>query len=73
MRLRYISKTSQNKVSEPGFRSLMQLFGFVPISDEEYLEKLRRSREIYLRRIAVLEKQIEDEKLMKNPPNEAGP
>lgn len=57
-----------NDVSEPAFQSLMKLFGVIPLSDEEYLAKLRKSREIYLRRIGELEKQIEAERLTKNPP-----
>jgi hypothetical protein len=42
----------------------MKLFGVIPISDEEYLRKLKHSREIYLRRIAVLEKRVEEDKML---------
>jgi hypothetical protein len=58
---------SLNKVSEPAFQSLMKLLGVIPLSDEEYLAKLRKSREIYLRRIGELEKQIGEERPSKNP------
>lgn len=57
-----ITEPALNQITEPPWQSLMKLFGLVPISDEEYLDKLRRSREIYLKRITVLEKQIEEEK-----------
>jgi len=70
-RLRYVSKLQRNpsgnqegktlnEVSEPAFQSLLKFIGFVPLSDEEYLAKLRISREIYLQRIAELEKQVEE-------------
>jgi hypothetical protein len=62
------SNKALNEVSKPAFQSLMNLFGFVPMSDEEYLAKLRKSREIYLQRIEELEKQVEEEGLTKNPP-----
>jgi hypothetical protein len=82
MRLRYVSNyvaeqrdrkrdgAAVNKVTDSALQSLLKLFGVVPISDEEYLEKLRRSREIYLQRIAKLEEQIEEDKLIRNTPTE---
>jgi len=78
MRLRYISSlrrseenrkttgTALNQITDSPFQSLLKLFGVVPISDEEYLAKLKRSREIYLKRIGELENQIEEENLNKN-------
>lgn len=74
LRLRYVSNLKQethpgqstqrasNAVFGSPFQSLLKLFGVIPISDEEYLMKLRQSREIYLKRIAVLEKRVEDDK-----------
>lgn len=85
MRLRYISSlqrseenrkatgTALNQVTGSPFQSLLKLFGVVPISDEEYLAKLKWSREIYLKRIGELENQIGEESLTKNPPKERGP
>lgn len=76
VRLRYISSlqrseenrkstgTALNQITDSPFQSLLKLFGVVPISDEEYLAKLKRSREIYLKRIGELENQIGEEKLI---------
>jgi hypothetical protein len=65
------AEKAPNDVSEPAFQSLLKFFGFVPISDEEYLVKLRKSREVYLQRIAKLEKQVEEETLLKNSPKQS--
>ena len=62
--------TALNEVKEPAFRSLMKFFGVAPISDEDYLAKLRRSREVYLQQIAELEKRIEEERIIENPPTQ---
>ena len=80
-KLRYLSKPSlitqpssklQNgkQVNEPSgsvFQQLLKVVGLVPISDEEYLAKLKRTREGYLKRMAELEKQVEEEKNTKMP------
>jgi len=51
---------------EPGpWASLLQLVGLKSISDEEFLERLKRRREVFQGRIAELEKQAEEERLMK--------
>jgi hypothetical protein len=45
------------------FQVVMNVVGMVPVSDDEYLSKLKRKREMYLRRIAMLERQVEEEKV----------
>jgi hypothetical protein len=40
----------------------MKMVGMAPVSDDEYLAKLKRKREMYLKRIAMLEQQVEEEK-----------
>lgn len=40
------------------FRSI----GFQRVAQEEYLSRLKRERDVYLARIAELEKQIEEKK-----------
>ena len=76
MRLRYASKfQEENKspsklqngkqVHEPSgsiFQQLLKVVGLVQISDEEYLAKLKKTREVYLKRMVELEKQVEEEK-----------
>ena len=57
------------QVNEPSssiFQQLLKVVGLVPISDEEYLAKLKRTREVYLKRIVELEKQVEEEKKPKS-------
>ena len=62
------AEKAPNEITEPAFQSLMKFFGIVPITDEEYLAKLKKSRDVYLKRISELEKQAEEETLLKNPP-----
>ena len=65
------SKLQNGKqVYEPSgsvFQQLLKLVGLVPVSDEEYLTKLKRTREVYLKRMVELEKQVEEEKNTKKP------
>ena len=49
------------------FQQLLKLVGLVPVSDEEYLTRLKRTREVYLKRMVELEKQVEEEKNTKKP------
>ncbi|KAH9484369.1 hypothetical protein JR316_0003850 [Psilocybe cubensis] len=42
--------------------SLLGFVGFKPMPDEEYLEKLKKTRDSHLRRIAALEQQVRDER-----------
>ena len=44
------------------FQQLLKVVGLVPVSDEEYIAKLKRTREVYLKRMVELEKQVEEEK-----------
>ncbi|KAF9532221.1 hypothetical protein CPB83DRAFT_890967 [Crepidotus variabilis] len=76
VRLRYISNLQQqsncsfeethDNSSDGAFHSLMKLFGVIPVSDDDYLSKLRRSRELYVKRIAELEAQINEDKSLKD-------
>ena len=65
------SKLQNGKqVYEPSgsvFQQLLKLVGLVPVSDEEYLTKLKRTQEVYLKRMVELEKQVEEEKNTKKP------
>ena len=61
------SSKSQNskQVYEPSgsvFQQVLKVFGLAPVSDEEYLAKLKKTREVYLKRMAELEKQVEEDK-----------
>ncbi|KAJ7582971.1 hypothetical protein C8J56DRAFT_956202 [Mycena floridula] len=47
--------------SPPFYQRLLYLVGLVPISDEEYLAKMRRKRDSILARIKVLEEEAEEE------------
>ena len=59
-------QTSESTHPEPGpWASLLQLVGLKSISDEEFLERLKRRREVFQGRIAELEKQAEEERVMK--------
>jgi hypothetical protein len=58
------------QVYEPSgsvFQQLSKAIGLIPISDEEYLAKLKRTREVYLKRIVELEQRVEEEKNTKMP------
>lgn len=75
-KLRYISKSQEeNKSSElqngrqeySVFQQVLKVVGLAPVSDEEYLAKLKKTREVHLKRMAVLEKQVEEEKSTKMP------
>jgi len=53
------------QVYEPSgsvFQQLLKAVGLIPVSDEEYLAKLKRTREVYLKRMVELENQVEEEK-----------
>jgi hypothetical protein len=60
------SKLQNGKqVNEPSgsvFQQLLKVVGLVPISNEEYIARLKRTREGYLKRMVELEKQVEEEK-----------
>jgi len=49
------------------FEQLLKAVGVIPISDEEYLVKLKRTRDVYLKRMVDLENQVEEEKNTKMP------
>jgi hypothetical protein len=56
------------QVYEPSgsvFQQILKAVGLIPVSDEEYLAKLKRTREVYLKRMAELEQQAEEEKTTK--------
>ncbi|KAJ2935832.1 hypothetical protein H1R20_g1264, partial [Candolleomyces eurysporus] len=59
-RLRNLVKTEDEHTAEseqPTFRKrMMRIFGVSQISEEEYIEKLKKTRDIYEKRIAFLEK-----------------
>lgn len=56
------------QVYEPSgsvFQQLSKAVGLIPVSDEEYLAKLKRTREVYMRRMVELEQKVEEEKTTK--------
>jgi hypothetical protein len=53
--------------SKPLFDRMIHAIGLNRLSDEEYLARLREKRATYLRRIANLEAQLEEEKNSKHP------
>jgi hypothetical protein len=56
-----------NEASGSIFQQVLKLVGLAPVSDEEYLTKLKRTREVYLKRVVEFEKQVEEEKNTKKP------
>lgn len=49
------------------FQQILKAVGLIPVSDEEYLAKLKRTRETCLKRMVELEQQVEEEKNTKMP------
>uniref|UniRef100_A0A0W0F855 Uncharacterized protein n=1 Tax=Moniliophthora roreri TaxID=221103 RepID=A0A0W0F855_MONRR len=47
---------------EPWTKSILKFIGITPLSNEEYLKKLRLQRDIHLKRIVELETQLEKER-----------
>jgi hypothetical protein len=52
---------------QPLFDRMIHAVGFNKLSDEEYLVQMKEKRATYLRRIAKLEAQLEEEKNSKHP------
>lgn len=57
-----IPQRAAKELSGSFLQVAMKMVGMAPISDDEYLKKLKRKREMYLKRIAALEQQVEEEK-----------
>jgi len=57
-----IPQRAVQELSGSFFQVVMKMVGMAPVSDDEYLTKLKRKREMYLKRIATLEQQVEEEK-----------
>lgn len=51
---------------QPLFDRMIHAIGINKLSDEEYLAQMREERAAYLRRIAKLEEQLEEDKNSKN-------
>lgn len=70
LRLKYISRHANHSHSTPPptptvvpmLERILISFGMQPISDEEYLRKLKNTRDKHLKRIEQLEQQLEAEK-----------
>jgi len=43
----------------------MKMIGFIPVSEEEALNKMTKTRDAYLKRIAELEREIDEDKALK--------
>jgi hypothetical protein len=52
--------TSDNRPTEPLSYKILSFLGFQHISDEEYLIKMKATRDHYLRQIEVLEREAEE-------------
>jgi len=52
---------------QPLFDRMIHAFGLKRLSDEDYLAKMKEERAAYLRRIAKLEAQLEEEKNSEHP------
>jgi hypothetical protein len=61
-------RSVKNEISEPS-TPIMQMFlsmiGVRPMSEQEYLAKMKRTRDAYLKRIAELELQRGEEKVLR--------
>ncbi|KAF8077661.1 hypothetical protein FPV67DRAFT_1684285 [Lyophyllum atratum] len=64
-RLRYVSglnvstpATPAAPPSKPLFERFLTLFGVQPVTDEQYVEKMKKTRDGHLKRIAELEQQL---------------
>ncbi|KAF8912109.1 hypothetical protein CPB84DRAFT_1957752 [Gymnopilus junonius] len=57
--------------STPVLKTLLSFLGVRPMSDEEYLAKMKRTRDAYLKRIAELELQVEVEKVSAEAPDKS--
>ena len=77
LRLKYISRHTKDPLvgrhlpspppiavvaQKPILERILVAFGMQPLSDEEYLTKLKYTRDIHLKRIKKLEQQLEAEK-----------
>ena len=83
MRLRYIAKMQKENKIQPSFETqngkqvyepsgsvfqqLLKAVGLIPVSDEEYLAKLKRTRDVYMKRIVELEQKAGEEETAKIP------
>lgn len=53
---------------KPAMQRILVALGLHEVSDDEYLAKMKRTRDIYMKRLAVLEQQLEEEKRKKDNP-----
>jgi len=60
-----LRETQDDIPAPPAFQSLMKMIGFIPVSEEEALNKMTKTRDAYLKRIAELEREIDEDKALK--------
>ncbi|KDR73651.1 hypothetical protein GALMADRAFT_251427 [Galerina marginata CBS 339.88] len=58
-------RSEPSTTSPSAVQLFLSMIGVRPLSDEEYLAKMKRTRNAYLKRIAELELQKEEEKVLK--------
>lgn len=62
------SDSGPHQDSLPLLESLLSLVGIKPMPEEQYLEKMKKTRDAHLRRIAELEQKTREESKEKNRP-----
>lgn len=78
-KLKYISRArsdlpestaepSPSNSVQPMLRSLLELLGVRKVSEKDYLAKMKKSRQVYLDRIEVLERELEEANQTKGKP-----
>lgn len=70
-RPRGASNQVSTESSTPMLKALLTFIGVRPMSEEEYLAKMKRTRDAYLKRIAELELQAEEEKISTQVPDKS--
>lgn len=64
----HVSPPITQKAAKSFSDKILTTLGLQPVSDEEYLTKMKKTREMYIKRIVELEAQLEIEKGKEDPP-----
>lgn len=64
----HVSSPISQKTAKSFSEKILTTLGLQPVSDEEYLAKMKKTREMYVKRIVELEAQLEIEKAKEVPP-----
>lgn len=63
----HISSPISQEAAKSFSEKILMTLGLQPVSDEEYLAKMKKTREMYMKRITELEAQLEIEKAKEDP------